>query len=76
MLRSDGDLYSSTIQTLENLYGNVVDGGYVVFNNWRNAQVANAAIDFRKANDITAPVLFYDNSSTSIPNYGIAYWQK
>lgn len=76
ILRSDGDLFSSTIQTLESLYDNVVKGGFVIFNNWLNKQVRAAGEQFREQHNITTPLFFCDNSTSSIPNYGIAYWQK
>merc|ERR1719240_1418000 len=48
LLRVDGDLYSSTMDVLENLYPMVTPGGYVIFDDYPLPQSARAIYDFFK----------------------------
>jgi hypothetical protein len=48
ILRVDGDLYSSTLDVLENLYPYVTPGGYVIFDDYPLPQSARAIHDFFK----------------------------
>jgi hypothetical protein len=46
LLRVDGDLYSSTMDVLDNLYDKVSPGGYVIFDDWPLPQSKMAIHDF------------------------------
>lgn len=46
VLRVDGDLYSSTMDVLKNLYPLVAPGGYVILDDWPLPQSRRATIDF------------------------------
>jgi hypothetical protein len=48
LLRVDGDLYSSTMDVLENLYPMVTSGGYVIFDDYPLPQSQRAIYDFFK----------------------------
>ena len=53
VLRMDGDLYSSTMDTLENLYDLVSDGGYVVSDDYGVViDARRAVLDFRASRGI------------------------
>ena len=68
LLRLDGDMYSSTIISLEALYPKLSEGGYVVIDDFGLAPCAKAVIDFRKANNINSEIIDVDGSG--------AYWCK
>ncbi len=69
VLRLDGDLYSSTMQTLEALYDKVTPGGFVIVDDFNSIEnCANAVRDFREARGIDDPILKVDWSG--------AYWRK
>ena len=64
VLRLDGDLYESTIQALEALYGKVSAGGYVVVDDYRTVEGCHDVInDFRRDHGVTAPVTDIDYAS-------------
>jgi len=67
ILRLDGDMYSSTIQVLDQLYSKVSPGGFVIVDDWTLPGCRKAIIDFRTTHGITAPMVPIDNSS--------AYWR-
>lgn len=46
LLRLDGDMYSSTIDVLENMYDRVVEGGFVIVDDYRLASAQSAVHDF------------------------------
>ncbi len=68
LLRLDGDMYSSTIISLEALYPRLSQGGYVVIDDFGLAPCAEAVNDFRKANNIHSKIIDVDGSG--------AYWCK
>ena len=68
LLRLDGDMYSSTIISLEALYPRLSHGGYVVIDDFGLAPCAEAVNDFRKANNIHSKIIDVDGSG--------AYWCK
>ena len=68
LLRLDGDMYSSTIAALEALYPKLSNGGYIIIDDFDLAPCAQAVDDYRKANDITAPITDVDGTG--------AYWCK
>lgn len=59
ILRLDGDMYTSTISVLEELYDKVSIGGFIIIDDyrWEIAGCGNAINDFRKKRNITAPIL-------------------
>lgn len=46
VLRVDCDMYQSTMDVLDNLYDNVVDGGYIIIDDYNAMPESNAAIDY------------------------------
>ena len=68
LLRLDGDMYSSTIVALEELYPKLSSGGYIIIDDFNLGPCAEAVNDYRKTNDITAPITDVDGSG--------AYWRK
>ena len=54
LLRLDGDMYSSTIQVLEQLYDNVSIGGYILIDDYALKGCKAAVDDFRKDKKITS----------------------
>lgn len=56
LLRLDGDMYSSTIQVLENLYDKVADGGFIVIDDWTLPGARRAVEDFRKRRGISGDI--------------------
>jgi O-methyltransferase len=68
ILRLDGDMYESAIQTLDALHGKVSAGGYVIVDDYGSTPNCRAAVDdFRDEHGITAPI-------TTIDRDGV-YWQ-
>jgi len=68
VLRLDGDMYSSTIQVLEQLYDKVSIGGFIIIDDYTLPGAYNAVIDFRKLRNITDEIIPIDVAS--------AYWRK
>jgi O-methyltransferase len=69
ILRLDGDLYSSTWETLESLYDKLSVGGNIIIDDYYPLDGCNSAVDdFRKARNIREPILKVDWSA--------CYWQK
>jgi len=68
VLRLDGDLYESTIQALDSLYGKLSPGGFVIIDDYSIAPCAKAVHDFRAAQAIAEPIIDIDGT-------GI-YWRK
>ena len=68
ILRLDGDMYSSTIQVLEQLYDKVSSGGYIIVDDFGGAECKQAILDFRKERHIDTPYHVIDGT-------GI-YWKK
>ncbi|MFM9043882.1 MAG: TylF/MycF/NovP-related O-methyltransferase, partial [bacterium] len=63
VLRADGDMYSSTQDILENLYGKLSPGGYVIIDDYRIDACRKAVEDFRAARGIHEPIEEIDWSS-------------
>ena len=60
LLRLDGDLYESTMDTLNNLYAKVSPGGYVIIDDY-NLESCRVAVDeFRETHGITSPLQVID----------------
>lgn len=69
LLRLDGDLYESTIDTLIPLYEKVSSGGFVIVDDYGAFPPCKKAVDeFRRQNGITAPLHQIDWTG--------AYWRK
>ena len=56
----DGDLYSSTMDVLENLYSLVSPGGYVIFDDYPLPQSQRAIHDFFKKQGLDRDLLKFD----------------
>ena len=69
LLRLDGDMYESTIDTLEPLYPKVAPGGYVVVDDYHAIPGCKAAVDdYRREHGIDAELVGVD--------WTAVYWQK
>jgi hypothetical protein len=60
VLRLDGDLYESTMDTLDSLYPKVSPGGFVIIDDYQIPACAEAVHDYRAAHGITAPLTRID----------------
>ena len=61
VLRLDGDLYESTLTTLESLYDKVSPGGHVIVDDYGVLEPCREAVtDFRSARGITDPIEMID----------------
>lgn len=57
ILRLDGDMYQSTFEALDALYGSVARGGYVIVDDYGAVAGCRAAVDdFREQHKITDPI--------------------
>ena len=69
LMRLDGDLYESTMDSLVNLYPKLSIGGYVIIDDYNAIESCNAAVDdFRRDRNILEKLIL-------IPAFG-AYWMK
>lgn len=68
LLRLDGDMYESTMDSLNNLYPKVSIGGYIIIDDYALPACAKAVQDYRKKNDITDAMI-------QIDYFGV-YWKK
>jgi len=69
ILRLDGDMYASTMDSLVNLYPKLSVGGYIIIDDYSEiASCSQAADDFRRSNGITTPVVPVDTCAV--------YWKK
>ena len=69
VLRMDGDLYSSTMDTLIHLYPRVVPGGWVICDDYGVIiDARRAVLDFRASQGITSPMTAVDGDAV--------YWRK
>lgn len=69
ILRLDGDLYSSTMDVLENLYDNVAPGGFIIIDDYGTViDAKRAVIDFLLSRQITEPMFAIDGDGV--------YWRK
>ncbi|MFK4492810.1 TylF/MycF/NovP-related O-methyltransferase [Bradyrhizobium sp. USDA 336] len=63
VLRLDGDMYESTINTLSALYGKVSPGGFVIVDDYILKACAQAVDDFRARYGIVAPMHEVDGAA-------------
>lgn len=69
VLRLDGDLYESTMISLQSLYAKLAVGGYVIIDDYGAfEQCRNAVHDFRASQAIDAPITMVDWTG--------AFWRK
>jgi O-methyltransferase len=69
ILRLDGDMYSSTLDALENLYPKLSSGGYAIIDDYHSVPSCRRAVDeFRRCNKISERIREIDGS-------GI-FWRK
>jgi len=68
ILRMDGDMYSSTIQTLDALYDRVSPGGFIIIDDYALRTCRAAVDDFRRRRNITVPLQKIDFTGY--------YWRK
>jgi O-methyltransferase len=69
LLRLDGDLYSSTIETLDALYDKVSVGGYIFVDDYGLHMCKKAVDDFRRSRGITSPIVQVTDTQK-------VYWRK
>jgi O-methyltransferase len=68
ILRADGDMYSSTMDILENLYSYISPGGYVIIDDYSLKPCAKAVSEFIGRHKIKAELIKIDNNAV--------YWKK
>jgi O-methyltransferase/8-demethyl-8-(2,3-dimethoxy-alpha-L-rhamnosyl)tetracenomycin-C 4'-O-methyltransferase len=68
VLRLDGDMYESTMDSLVALYDKLAPGGFVIVDDFVLSGCQKAIFDFRNQRGITDPMIPIDTMS--------AYWQK
>jgi len=74
ILRLDGDMYGSTIVTLENLYPKLSPGGYCIVDDYGLRTCQQAVDDYRRRHRINEPLLrtdwtgVYWRKSRTVPN--------
>ena len=69
LIRADGDLYSSTMEILVNLYDRLSPGGFIIIDDYFALKVCQQAVDeFRDARGIVAPIQLIDQYSI--------YWRR
>jgi len=68
VMRLDGDMYSSTMDALDNLYHKLSPGGFCIIDDYALPPCAEAVQDYRKAHGITEPLETIDNISK--------FWRK
>jgi O-methyltransferase len=73
ILRLDGDMFSSTWQTLDALWKKLVPGGFILVDDYGGIPACKEAVEaFRSLHNITSPVLYSDKLEDK---YGV-YWRK
>jgi O-methyltransferase len=73
ILRLDGDMFSSTWQTMDALWKKLVPGGFILIDDYAGLPICREAVDaFRSLHNITTPVLYTDKLEDK---YGV-YWRK
>jgi hypothetical protein len=69
IIRLDGDLYSSTMDALENLYPKLSEGGYCIIDDYKQVLGCEIAVhDYRLQNNITSEIIHIDKTAI--------YWKK
>jgi hypothetical protein len=61
ILRLDGDLYESTMDSLNALYHKVSEGGYIIIDDYTHPACKAAVTEFRTKNKITNPIVIIDS---------------
>jgi len=63
ILRADGDMYASTMDTLQNLYPKLSVGGFVIIDDYGAVEACRKAVeDFRASNKIETPLTRIDST--------------
>lgn len=76
VLRLDGDTYFSTMDVLNNMYASVVDGGFIIvddFPSWKGC--VDAILDYRRQHNITDPIVTVHHAPMVELWHGV-YWRK
>ena len=68
LVRLDGDMYSSTMDGLENLYPKLSVGGYLIIDDYALDRCRQAVTDYREKYNITEPLVKVDQDCV--------YWKK
>jgi O-methyltransferase len=68
VLRLDGDMYESTIQTLDALYSKLSLGGFTIIDDYCLKSCAQAVHDFRRAHGISDEIIDIDGMGR--------YWRR
>lgn len=68
LLRLDGDMYESTMDTLTNLYPKLSIGGYIIVDDWVLSGCKKAIEDYRMQHNITEEMVNID--------WAGVYWKK
>lgn len=68
VLRLDGDMYGSTIDTLEALYAKVSPGGFIIVDDYILKACRAAVDDYRTQHNINEPIIAVDGAAV--------YWRK
>jgi len=82
ILRVDGDLYSSTMDVLQNLYDKVSPGGFIIFDDYPLFQSRRAIEDFFKSRHLDLKLIKTDRMTPEDRSFGEAdinmnaYFQK
>lgn len=64
LLRLDGDMYESTMDSLTNLYPKLSPGGFIIIDDWGAVNgCKQAVLDYRKKNNITEEIIEIDKLS-------------
>ncbi len=71
ILRLDGDLYESTIQVLDGLYGRLSAGGFCIVDDYGAMPSCRAAVeDFRRGHGVTEPIVDIDGKGVLWRKHG------
>lgn len=68
LVRLDGDMYSSTIETLEATYDKLAVGGFLIVDDYTLPGAHAAVHDFRREHNVSEPIDTIDGAAT--------YWRK
>ncbi|MFB9990193.1 TylF/MycF family methyltransferase [Bacillus benzoevorans] len=68
ILRLDGDMYESTMDSLTNLYHKLSKGGFIIIDDYALSGCRAAVSDFRSKHNIKEPIIKIDNTGV--------YWKK